>query len=416
MRLLTILHKDLTIRLRDLRAWLYLLAAPLLLGFIMGSAFGGQEHTSPLYAVPLAVVDADQGLLGQALADALAGIEVETPDGVRPLFEVLRPDTPDAARALVEQGQARGAVLIPADFSDRLTRGQSTALQVLTDPTSPVASLVIVSAVRRLVPAFAGPSLAGRLVGERMAEATALGPDRAASLSAAASAVVAELASAGPPPVPTLDAHTQGAAGSGGVMAAMMPAMAVFFLVWAMFGGTRVLLAEQANGTLARLLVTGVAPAEVLLGKLGAALVTGLLQMAALMLISGGLFGVTWGPLPALAALTLATVGAAGGVGALVAALARDEDQAGILGALLSLVFGVLGGNFISLQGAPVWLDLLSKTTLNRWALDGYLALALHQGTLADIMPHLGVLTLIAGLTFGLALPRINRRLARGLA
>ena len=120
-----------------------------------------------------------------------------------------------------------------------------------------------------------------------------------------------------------------------------------------------------------------------------------------------------WGDPWGVALLSLATVTAAAGLGALLTALARDDNQAGILGTFVALVFGILGGNFIALQNIPPWLDTLSKATLNRWALDGFTALALEDAPLRAVLPHAGVLFGLGAVFFALALLGFRRRFVR---
>jgi ABC-type multidrug transport system permease subunit len=59
------------------------------------------------------------------------------------------------------------------------------------------------------------------------------------------------------------------------------------------------------------------------------------------------------------------------------------------------LIFGILGGSFISLEMMPPAVQMVSKITPNAWALDGFTTLALG-GTL----PHLST-PITALLTMG---------------
>jgi len=207
--------------------------------------------------------------------------------------------------------------------------------------------------------------------------------------------------------------ETVGVAQEFDIMGYFMPSMAIFFLMFAVFGGVRSILEEEKQGTLPRLMTAPVGRAAILLGKLGGTLLTGLLQMAVLVLVSALLFGVTWGAPLGVALMSLSTVIAAAGMGALLAAFARDDNQAGILGTVVALVFAVLGGNFVPLQNAPQWMNLLSKATINRWALDGFIALALDGLPTSAILPNAAILLGMGTLFFLLALPGFKRRLTR---
>ena len=419
MKPLLIALKDTRTRFRDWRALLYMLAAPLLIGLIMGAAFSGQNNgDAPIAHIPLAVVNADDGALGQSFVDILADIAVDTAEGSQPLFDITPLADADTARAEVESGAVRGAIILPENFSEAAQTGAASAVvTVLTDPTYRVAPLIIVSVARRITLAFESTRIGSQLAASQMTAAVQRDPARRdlladfpAALETAQKAFGDEDAAAARI---RFQRETAGSAQTFNVMSYFMPSMAIFFLMFAMFAGTRSILEEEKLGTLPRLMTMPVQPAEILLGKMGGTLLTGLLQMAVLVLVSGLLFGVHWGRLGDVALLTLDTVLAAAGLGALIAAFARDDNQAGILGTVFALVFGILGGNFIVFQDIPRWLDVLSKATLNRWALDGFTALAAGQASLADIFPNLMALLGMGAVFYLLALFGFSRRFTR---
>ncbi|MCF6277590.1 MAG: ABC transporter permease [Anaerolineales bacterium] len=108
--------------------------------------------------------------------------------------------------------------------------------------------------------------------------------------------------------------------------------------------------------------------------------------------------------------MPLATVIAATSLGAFLASFARNANQAGAIGTTVNLIFAILGGNFVLTVSFPAWLTFLSKLTANRWALDGFVKLALSHGTLVDILPNLGVLLGMAAFFFVLSAALFKRR------
>lgn len=420
MNFLPIVLKDTLLRFRDRRALIYMLAAPLLIGLIMGAAFGRQgDDNSPIYAIPVAVVNADAGDLGTIFVQVLTNIQVDTDEGAQPLFTLTTLDDIQAARSLVENGEVRGVLYLPPDFSAALQEiGAGRAqIHLYTDPSAQISPLILESVVQRIALGFQSAALGARLAGTQVQLAVendpALGPALAALPQAIASAQADFAAKQAAHSQITLESETLGAAQQVNAMDYFMPSMAIFFLMFSMFAGTRSILNEEKAGTLARLMTTPTSPAAILLGKISGTLLTGLLQMAVLVLVSAFLFGVDWGAPLGVVLMTLTTVTAAAGLGALVAAFARDDNQAGILGTVFALVFGVLGGNFIVLRGLPTWLDFLSKATINRWALDGFTALSLSQASLSAILPNLLVLSAMGILFFALSLMGFRRRFVR---
>ncbi len=417
MKLLTITLKDTLTRFRDVRALLYMLVAPLAIGLIMGAAFGGQnDGSSPIYAIPLAVVNADTGDLGQTFVDILTKIEVDTAEGKQSLFAVTPYADAEAARAAVERGEADGALILPPDFSAALKNANAprARLDIYTDPTLRIPPVIIRSVTERLALGFQSAALGARLAAEQITTAVQADPALQTALADLPQAIAeAEADFAAEQPRIRLQRQTLGGGKSFNVLGYFMPSMAIFFLMFAVFHGMRSILEEEKKGTLPRLLTTPTRPAEILAGKIGGTLLTGLLQMAVLVLVSALLFGVHWGNPWGVALLSFATVAGAAGLGAFLAAFARDDNQAGIIGTFVALVFGILGGNFIMLQNVPVWLDLLSKATLNRWALDGFTALALDNAPLHAVLPHIAILLALGAAFFALALLGFRRRFTR---
>jgi ABC-2 type transport system permease protein len=73
------------------------------------------------------------------------------------------------------------------------------------------------------------------------------------------------------------------------------------------------------------------------------------------------------------------------------------------------LIFGILGGFFISLDNMPGWFQALSKITPNAWALEGFTTLALG-GRVADILLPIAALLVMGGVLFTIAVIIITRR------
>jgi ABC-2 type transport system permease protein len=72
------------------------------------------------------------------------------------------------------------------------------------------------------------------------------------------------------------------------------------------------------------------------------------------------------------------------------------------------LIFGILGGSFISLDQMPPVVQVVSKLTPNAWGLDGFTTLALG-GTLANLMQPITALFIMGAVLFGIAVLLFNR-------
>jgi ABC-type multidrug transport system permease subunit len=227
----------------------------------------------------------------------------------------------------------------------------------------------------------------GQVAVEQLIHGGLVQPGDAAQLGAAIGRQSA-LASGNSPSIAIHAVTNRGEAIPFDILAYIAPGMALMFLMYTTSYGGRVLLAERSQGTLPRLLVSPTTSAQVLGGKVFGTFLTGAAQMFILILASTLLFGLQWGDPLGILALVLAAVFGATGWGLLVTAIARTPGQASWIGTAIMLIFGLLGGSFISLENMPGWFRLVSRITPNAWGLDGFSTLAMG-GALGDILPAL---------------------------
>lgn len=408
--------KDLTIAFRDRAALILMLAAPFVLtlgmGFVSGR-FSNDGGSSGLSGLPVVVVNADDGPLGEALAELFASEE---------LAELVAPETgTDAAsaRARVEAGGEEApaaAVIIPAGFSDSIIPAGPQALaanpvqiEVYLNPARPLVSSVIVTIVETFVDRVETVRVSEVVTIEQLISTGRL----AVAEAQAAAQVLAARGEAGAGAITVERVTTTGRVEEFDVLAYFAPGMAMLFLMYTVSHGARTLLTERDQGTLARLLVSPTALAQILGGKVLGIFFTGAAQVGVLVAATTLLFGLRWGDPLGVAALVLAVAAAATSWGLLLAAFARNSAQVGSLGAALMLLFGILSGTFINV-GTSSGLSLAARLTPNAWGLEGFTTLA-RGGTLAEVALPIGALLLMAAGLFAVALAVMPRQnLARG--
>jgi ABC-2 type transport system permease protein len=409
-KILLIGWKDVVLAFRDRTALVLMLAAPFVLtiglGFVTGRLSGG--GSSGLSDIPVAVVNQDQDQLGDALVAVLQSEE---------LAALLAPEVLEdeaAARQRVDADQAAAAILIPAGFTRSVipAAGQAPAggaipITLVVNPTRPTSAAVVQS----IVDEFASRVEIGQ-VGSLVAVAQLIDHGLIAPADAErAGADIGRRAAAAPAggAISLRDDGETGEAVQFDVLAYMAPGMALMFLMFTASNGGRTLLAERAQGTLPRLLVSPTTMAQALAGKTLGIYLTGAAQMLILILASTLLFGLQWGDPLGVLALILAAVAGAVGWGMLLAAVVRTPGQVASIGSALTLTFGILGGSFISLDNLPAWLRAASRITPNAWGLDGFLTLA-SGGRAADVaIPVLALLAMGGGL-FAIAVAIMRRR------
>jgi ABC-2 type transport system permease protein len=405
--------KDLKLVFRDRAALIFMLLAPFLLtigmGFVTGRFSGG---SSGLSDIPVIVVNLDNEQLGDALADVFSSEELAD------LMEPTASSDPEAARRLIDEDQASAAVIIPAGFTRSIIPAKGISfdqnyvepepvkIEVYTNPSRPQTSGI----VQAIVDEFISRVEEGRTSGmTSILQLAANGFITAENVETEGRNLFQNVDATQTTAI-TLKANTQGTeAVEFDILAYMAPGMALLFLMYTVSYGGRSILAERAQGTLPRLLVSPTSNAQVLGGKVLGIFFTGVAQVGILILASTIFFGVQWGDQLGVAALILAVVFGATGWGLLITALARSPAQVASVGSAIMLIFGILGGSFIQLDQMPSWFQTISKITPNAWGLDGFTTLALG-GMLRNLTEPITALLIMGAVLFGVAVLLFSRQ------
>lgn len=406
--------KDLRVIFRDRAALVFMLLAPFLLtvgmGFVTGR-FSGSSN-SGLADIPGIIVNLDNAELGNALVDVFHSED---------LAELVAPaetSNPEAARRLIDENKAAAAVIIPEGFTRSVIPAEGTMtdpnfaeadpvlIEVYVNPAMPTSAGVIKAIVDEFVSRIDEGRVSGMTAIFQMLITGVITPQQAETEGRALFKNMDE----DQPAAITLKTDDEGAqAAEFDVLAYMAPAMALMFLMYTVSYGGRSILAERAQGTLPRLLVSPTSSAQILGGKVFGIYLTGVAQVGILILASAVFFRVKWGDPLGIAALTLAAVFGATGWGLIVTALARTPAQVANVGSAIMLIFGILGGSFLDLGMMPPAIQLVSKITPNAWALDGFVTLALGGG-LAQLARPITALLVMGAVLFAVSVALFGKK------
>ncbi|MCC6500510.1 MAG: ABC transporter permease [Anaerolineales bacterium] len=409
LKLLLIGLKDLKLMFRDRAALLLMLLTPFLLTLGMGLVTGqfSGDNNSGISDIPVVIVNLDNDSLGNALVD------IFNSDDLADLVEPASSQDPEAARRQVDEDEVAAAIIIPAGFTQSvIPQGNAAPNEELTiefysNPSRPTSAGIVKAildgflarldemrlggvttitqllASGRIQPQDANQ--VGEEIGERLQSAAANGNEATAI---------------------TLNTSTsEEEANEFNALAYFAPGMALMFLMYTVSYGGRSILAEKAEGTLPRLLVSPTNSTQVLGGKVFGIFLMGAAQMLILIGASTLFFGLNWGNTLSVILLVLVAVFGATGWGLLITALARTPAQIGSVGSAVMLIFAMLGGSFIQLDNLPAIIQTIGRITPNAWAMDGFLTLALG-GTLTLLSPPI-----LALLTMGILLFLISAAL-----
>jgi ABC-2 type transport system permease protein len=397
--------KDVRLAFRDRAALILMLAAPFVLTLGLGlvtGRFSGNTN-SGISDIPVIVVNLDNDQLGNALVDVFNSADLAD------LLEPTIGSDPEAARKLIDEDQAAAVVIIPEGFTKSIMPQQSgftsaampdaIKIEVYANPSRSTGAGIVKAIVDEFLSRVEEGRVSGMtsilqlVISQKITPQQGEAAGIAMSKNPEGSTLTDSLA------IKINSSTASGDAVKFDALAYIAPAMALMFLMYTVSYGGRSILAERAQGTLPRLLVSPTNTAQILGGKVFGIFLTGAVQMLILIGASSLFFQLKWGDPLGVIVLVLAAVFGATGWGMIITALARTPSQVASIGTAVMLIFGIMGGSFINLEQMPAFVQTFSKVTPNAWALDGFTTLGLG-GTLSDLSAPILALLAMGSILF----------------
>jgi ABC-type Na+ efflux pump permease subunit len=203
------------------------------------------------------------------------------------------------------------------------------------------------------------------------------------------------------PPALTLDVRSAGnrLVAPTGFEQSVPGTMVMFTLLVLFTSGAVTLIIERRLGILRRLASSPMSRGAVVLGKWGARMAVGTIQIAFAMLAGRVLFHVNWGPNVASVGLILLAYGAlAAALAMLLGNLGRTEGQVIGLGVILSNVMAGLGGCWWPIEITPLWAQKMALFLPTGLTMNALHKLVNFGASPAAVVPHLAALAAAAAL------------------
>lgn len=398
--------KDLLQRSRDRSAYIMGIVGPLVLVFILNSTLGAVGESS---AFPLGFVDDDGGEVAAGFGQLLAELEDDQ------VIDLVSADNRADLEAMIDNGDVGAGFVLGPGFSEAIQTDGQGQIVVVGDPgatvTVDVAEAIAQTFVNELnyVSVAVGTLSSATGSSASGSSATGAGADDASTTGTDGDQLAATAMALSPP----IELAQVEAAGRGYDAASYFAlSLSVFFVFFTVQFGVLSMIEEREAGTLARLLVSPIHPAALLLGKLLSSFVIGVLTMAVLAVSTTLIVGAEWGDPIAAAALIMVGVLAAMALALLVSTVARTAEQAAAYASIAALVLGLLGGTFFPLSAAPGVLNTISMISPHRWLLDGFRDVS-YGGGLADLGPNFAVLVAFIVVAGGVGLVLAGRRMVQ---
>ena len=345
------------------------LALPIVLFGLTYAVFGGGTS----FHATANIVDLDGGPGARELVRRLDALDTIT----------VRERTLESADAALDRSAILAAFIIPDGFSEALEAGESVSLtfkrrgnggeegQIVAGIVRSVAQEVgRQGRVRRLaMGALEGSGVTPSLIDEQTAPLIADSWDN--------------------PPVGVDVQYLEGEEAN--FLHRVVPGILVMFLMFTITLGSQTLVEERRLGTLERLMTTRLTATQLFLGKFSAHVLRGSVQSLILLVPAfallrvGGLTGFLQ-----VALICVLVAASVSGLAMAITSLARTRDQASWSAVFITMFMTIFGGTFFDVGDGL--LEVLSRFTLNRYAIESMVGILERGQSLGDLGFELGVL------------------------
>ena len=245
------------------------------------------------------------------------------------------------ARNLLVEGNLKGIVIIPQGFSSSLAAGQPATVQVTVDETNPTIATVVQSEISAIF----------NIIGSNISNQNIHSMDPSDAVNPAF--IIQPISVTQIPLI-------SGVASSFQFLA---PGFMALTVITGSLQGVARRYPGKEQGTMDGLLVSPIPHVSIILGKVTAQTVRGLIQGFLILLLSIILFGVRiyGSPIIMLIVMVLGTASFVG-VGIILTAVAPDQETAQMMTVLLQFPMMFVSGILFPIDQMPTWLQLIGKS------------------------------------------------------
>ena len=394
--------KDLKIFATDRTALIFSILFPFFFIFLFNSVMKGLNAEDQRLVVNLVTRESAGGISTQ-LISAMETKDVSTLKPGEPVIVWLKDY--DQAKQDVENNKLQGSgfIAFPADFTEAVTMGYGTQLDVVCKPenTSTVATL------DGFAQSIASEMGTGHVINEAviglLIEKDLSAPGSVGDLSQAIRTQFYVQSTAAPQSaLVSFNIRSYGAVQAMNPSSFTIPGYLVMFVFFTAAFAAVNLVRERQNHTLERLLSSSATKTEILGGVYGSTVAKGLIQIIIFWTV--GIFGfkMNLGISPAaviIISILMTLIASAFGV--MLATFVKTERAASSIGVLTSLILAPLGGCWWPLFITPQWMQTLAKFTPHGWATTAFNKLLIFGGDFNSVVPNMLVLVGF-GVVFGL--------------
>ena len=337
--------------------------------------------------LPVSLVQMDDGKTANLIAAQF--IQISQQQG---LFTVSESASYQSARNQLVEGKLKGIIIIPQGFSDALTAGQPATVQITVDETNPTTASVVQSEI----------SAVFNIIGSSMSAQNIINMDGG---RVNPTFIIQPISVTNIPLITGVSSSFQ----------FLAPGfMALTVITGSLQGVATAISREKEQGTMDGLLVAPISHQSIILGKVAAQTVRGLIQGLLILGLSMVLFGVRiyGSPFIMLIVMVLGTASFVG-VGIIMTAVAPDQETAQMMTIILQFPMMFISGILFPIDQLPGWLQYIGKSLPLYYAADALRKVIILNASLTAIMPDVLILIAYTFLTMTLAVPLFERAMRR---
>jgi len=400
MRVIDLALKDLRQLVRDRSTAFFMIAMPIVFTLFFGLIFGGQgDETDP--RLPVAFLNHDSG---DPLSANLSSL-LEASDAIRPIL--VEQSSAEAVGEMVGDGERAAALVVPAGFGQGILDGAPAKATIIVDQSQPSGQTAL-HAIETAMTRLLSIAQISRISTEAFETRSSFENTAARQAYRDDALSLASEAWRDPP----LSVTVEKAAGSSkedelldNYYTQSSPGMIIQFTIHGLMMSGMVMVLERKTGTLRRLLTTPMTRAQIIAGKTLSTLVPILVQETLLVAVGQFAFGVNYLREPLATLLMMVALALwVSGLGLLIGALAKAEEQVHTWSLIAMFVFSALGGAWFPLEITGKAFATIGHLTPTAWAMDGFQNIVVRGQGLSSVLLPVGILLAYAAVFFAVAI------------
>jgi ABC-2 type transport system permease protein len=331
------------------------LMIPLFLFPIIMIVFFGYGMGGTVKNAPILIINDDTGTASNTLVQEIGSYTPKYNE--KPMFSITytKDMSQSEAESKIDAGLYKAVLIIPQDYSDRITKNENTTLTLLTDSSDTTTSGIIINFMRQFLAKAGSVSLNVPNVYGNLEYLDFLTP-----------AVIA---------------------------------LTIFFGSVATTGSA--IAGEKEDGTLVRMLMTPISKRSVILGKTIYQLILQLGRAVILILAAYFLLGFHMNGSWLLLSLVLVIFTLGGvGMGIVMSTMVEDMESFFQLNMLVTMPSMFVTGVFFPLSSVPNWMQYIAYCLPLTYAIDAMRTIMIKGEGLSAISTDLIILSLFAVITF----------------